>query len=177
MEGGLKFRCCKILEGKSGSKFRHGGGGYQNGQKQIWRLLWTDPYIKSCNFTPLPKWCSLVLPKGKFCINYNLPVCNCPLMNYLLLNGPCSMSTQGTKWNSRRSGSRKCRFKHFNWDSSILNIRYSRWLNISIVSSETKHTNSFCFIIRSRYIVGRVRLCNTDLITVKWWQFVVCLAS
>ena len=31
-EEGLKFRCCK-KSGKSGSKFQHGGGGYQKRPK------------------------------------------------------------------------------------------------------------------------------------------------
>ena len=45
--GGLKFRYCKILEGrglgKSGLKFRHGGEGYQKWPKKFRRLLWTAP--------------------------------------------------------------------------------------------------------------------------------------
>ena len=33
--------------GKSGSKFRHGGGGYQKWPKKCRRLLWTAPYDKT----------------------------------------------------------------------------------------------------------------------------------
>ena len=33
--------------GKSGSKFRHGGGGYQKRPKKFRRLLWTAPNKKN----------------------------------------------------------------------------------------------------------------------------------
>ena len=34
--------------GKLGSKFGHGGGGYQKQPKQIRHLLWTAPYLPNC---------------------------------------------------------------------------------------------------------------------------------
>ena len=51
--GGLKFRCCKILEGRrqvnQGQNSNMGKGGYQKRPKEFRRLLWTAP-----NLVPSP---------------------------------------------------------------------------------------------------------------------------